>query len=138
MMKNNEKTPSNLSKSHILIIVKDFDTWIKTHDKFPKGYDNYAQKETFKNYNEEIISFENFLKERDVKYSKITYLEFINGNKTYEGYILDNSTECEGGDKENDWWTCLHGFYIQNIQSGVKYDIKAAIKQIKRETRKRK
>lgn len=136
----NPYVPSDLKTSEIIIVKRKFSDWIKTIDVIPNGYDSYAQNGMYKRYESTILDIEELFKEKQVKYSIIELSENISFNSG--DYKLDYKLNCSGGERTNDWWQCLGGFYFVDLKNGNEFtmmgpdtraykDIKKGIKNSK-------
>lgn len=133
--KNDNSIPDDLVTSKIVLVDRDFDNWKKTISGNPKGFDDYAQKIVFKNYQNQIIEIENTLSKYNINYQKITTKTESKINQ-FE-YLLDYKSDCNGGPNDNDWWHLSGGFYFTNLKTKHEYDIFTNFsKQIKKGLKK--
>jgi hypothetical protein len=117
--KFNNKVPENLRISTTIIIKRDFESWTKQIDSIPKGYDNYAQKHTYSEYQNTITEVIALFNKHNIKFQLASSSEQYDVNDF--NYILDYKITCTGGNLENDWWSCSNGFYFSSSERKFDY-----------------
>jgi hypothetical protein len=115
----NTEVPEDLKNATIIIINRNFKDWSKTVENFPKGFDDYAQKHMYSEYQTAINELEKLFLKQNIKFEKVHFSENVQTNSV--DYILDYEIICTGGNLDADWWSCVNGFYFQSKNLKFKY-----------------
>lgn len=118
--KEDDKIPSDLNSSSIVIIIRNFNDWQHTIKGSPKGYDEYARNKMYGDYKAAITKMGNLFTQYNIKVKKQPYTDTI--SPILSDYVVDYKIECTGGEEEKDWWMCLGGFYFKQVSTGKEFE----------------